>query len=177
MKKHQRAKGFTLIELLIVIAIMGMMASVLLVSYPSAMKSVRDGQRKRDLASIRAALEQYWDVYGRYPVEQMCTDSSIGCTGCGCVVDNFPNGSTWDGNSDLWDLVAEEYLPEIPLDPINNATYYYLYESSGVNQGFGPNKCKVSTCEWYLRARLETTGNYYYVYSVRDADDFPSGGP
>ena len=97
-------KGFTLIELLIVISIIGLLASVVLVSFPGAMKNVRDGIRKRDLATIRAALEQYWDIYWRYPREGYGTDASIGCDG------SFPNASYWCVNSDLQDLVAEKYL-------------------------------------------------------------------
>lgn len=162
-----------MIELLVVIAIIGLLASVVLVSFPSAMKRVNDEIRKRDLATIRAALEQYWDVYGHYPPEGLCMDSSVGCGNCGCAVDNFPGGDYWDANSDLQDLVAEGYFGKIPIDPINDSTYYYYYEPRSRGQG----GCEVNSCEWTLCARLETTGKWYCIYSVRDSDTFPAGGP
>lgn len=160
-------KGFTLIELLIVISIIGLLASVVLVSFPGAMKNVRDGRRKHDLNTIRAALEQYWDIYWRYPKERYGTDASIGCDG------SFPKASYWCKDSDLQNLVAEKYFGKIPIDPINNTSYYYRYEPSSAGQG----GCKINSCEWSLCARLETTGAWHCVYSIRNSDTHPAGGP
>ena len=48
-------RGFTLIELLIVIVIIGILMSVLLVSYQGTRRTARDGKRKADLEQIRSA--------------------------------------------------------------------------------------------------------------------------
>jgi len=52
-------KGFTLIELLVVISIIGILASLTLVSYTGAQKQTRDTQRRSDLNQIRNSLENY----------------------------------------------------------------------------------------------------------------------
>ena len=57
MKKLK--KGFTLIELLVVISIIGILASLTLVSYTGAQKQTRDTQRRSDLNQYRNALESY----------------------------------------------------------------------------------------------------------------------
>ncbi len=61
-------KGFTLIELLVVISIIGILASLTLVSYSGAQKQTRDTQRKSDLAQLRNGLENYASANnGLYP--------------------------------------------------------------------------------------------------------------
>jgi prepilin-type N-terminal cleavage/methylation domain-containing protein len=63
-------RGFTLIELLVVISIIGILASLALVSYTGAQKQARDTQRRSDLSQYRNALENYAGAYnGLYPVQ------------------------------------------------------------------------------------------------------------
>jgi len=172
MNTQQNIRGFTLIELLVVMAIVGLLASVVMVSFPTAQRSARDTERKSDLNVIRQALEQYWNLYEKYPPESQCTDSSVGCGGCGCTVYNYPNGTDWDANSDLQDLLPLKAFGKIPVDPINNSTYRYWYEPSGSGQ----SGCLVACCEWQLCAKLESTGANYCVYSARNSDTHPRGG-
>ena len=158
-----KQKGFTLIELMIVIAIIGLLSSIVLVSVKDASARARDAVRKQDMTMLKKALEAYWLGSFHYPTESLCTDSSVGCGGCGCAVSNFPNGNNWDTNSDFQDLIAEGYIGVIPVDPINDSTYHYRYEPDGIGQG--SPACTVNSCRWSLWCRLETTGALYYVYS------------
>ncbi len=64
---YMNKKGFTLVELLIVIAIIGILASALLVSLGGARATARDARRISDLRQVQSALELYYAKSGEYP--------------------------------------------------------------------------------------------------------------
>lgn len=55
-----RKNGFTLLELLVVIGIIGILVSLITVSFSNAQKISRDSRRRQDLVSIQNAMEQYY---------------------------------------------------------------------------------------------------------------------
>jgi prepilin-type N-terminal cleavage/methylation domain-containing protein len=59
-------KGFTLVELLIVIAIIGVLASAVLVGFPEAVKRAKDGRLKASMAQMRTLMASAFDGYGNY---------------------------------------------------------------------------------------------------------------
>ena len=105
MKKNRNLssrEGFTMIEVLVVATIIGVLASIGLVSYQSANKKSRDGKRKADMEQIRSALEIHKSDNGDYPA-----------------------------TGDLAELVPN-YMSSIPEPPANSsiASYNAGYTSS-----------------------------------------------
>lgn len=76
------ARGFTLIELLIVVAILGALASLVLISYPASQKKARDTERQSDIKQYQSGIEVYASRNnGLFPnaanVNALCTALSI----------------------------------------------------------------------------------------------------
>lgn len=63
-----KPRGFTLIELLMVIAIIGILASVIMVNLTSARQKGRDAKRIADIKNIQLSLEQYYNDNLYYPL-------------------------------------------------------------------------------------------------------------
>ncbi len=102
--------GFTLIELLVVISIIGILASLTLVSYSGAQKQTRDTQRRSDLNQYRNGLETYASVNnGVYPIHT--TEYNV--TG-------------FCGAGELAKIISA-----CPTDPIAANKYYYLSDAVG----------------------------------------------
>lgn len=60
-------KGFTLIELLIVVAIIGLLASVIIIGLQGAQRGGRDARRISDLQQIQNGLQLYYNAKSKYP--------------------------------------------------------------------------------------------------------------
>ena len=116
MRKFSFKLGFTLIELLIVIAIIGILSSLVLTNVQGARERARDARRKSDLKNIQTALRLYYNDFRSFP------DSDSGqISGCGSGGSTCPWGSAFASNN--------TYINTLPLDPSsttnNQKTYTY----------------------------------------------------
>lgn len=101
-----KRQGFTLIELIVVMAILGLLATIGLGSFRSSQIKGRDAQRKNDLSQLQRGLEAYYNDKGRYPNAPL------------------PSGEWRDTTVTGGAL----YMKSVPTDP---SGYSYLYESNG----------------------------------------------
>jgi len=148
----ENKKGFTLIELLVVIAIIGLLATIVLVSLNTARGKARDSRRKADLNQLVLAIQMYaGDNNGKYPGEGWCDSSTGTCSAaCPCGDDD------WTSSSGIYTgLVGGGYISTLPIDPVNNNSYFYDYEPD-CNQGKCPSP--KGCCYFRLTARLEQGG-------------------
>jgi len=67
IRRSKFRKGFTLMELLVIVAIIGILSSIVLSSLSSTRERAKDGRRISDIKQIQIALELYYDVNSAYP--------------------------------------------------------------------------------------------------------------
>src|SRR5665811_1531512 len=68
-------RGFTIVELLVVVAIMGILTTVGIISFSRVQTDSRDSQRSSKITVIAEALEKYYDENGEYPSCSAMTQS------------------------------------------------------------------------------------------------------
>ena len=123
----QDKKGFTIIELLIVIAIIGLLATISIVALNGARQKGRDAKRVGDIRQVQTALELYFNDKNAYPVaaiaitlgdatHKVLCDTAAGfqttTTGCGKIymgivpANPLPNGSNYSytGTATTYDV-------------------------------------------------------------------------
>jgi len=90
MKKNKN-KGFTFIEMLIVVAIIGILASIILVGLGSFRNRGRDTRRIADLRETQNGLELYYTKNSYYPNVTTWQDLSAALIGAGIGVNIVPD--------------------------------------------------------------------------------------
>ena len=128
--KIANKKGFTLVELLVTMTIIAILSTIGYSMYRNAQMTARDSRRKQDFKSLEIGLELYKQQHGHYPYSQ----PYCGADGSGCDrnQNNWPhsNVGAWSALSGL----VPDYLPALPVDPINNTQACFGAESwSGAN--------------------------------------------
>jgi prepilin-type N-terminal cleavage/methylation domain-containing protein len=61
------SRGFTIIELLVVVAVIGILATITLIGFNRYQADTRDSQRSSQATIISEALERYYEKNGEYP--------------------------------------------------------------------------------------------------------------
>lgn len=112
--------GFTIVEMIVVVVVIGILASISLVSYTTVQQRARDAQRTTDITEVQKALEKYHAANGTYP--------SAGTDGVGYPL------------TGLSSALVPTYLDKIPTAPSGTA-YSYVRgtvnaDSYGIRMGY-----------------------------------------
>jgi prepilin-type N-terminal cleavage/methylation domain-containing protein len=106
-------KGFTLVELLTVIAIIGVLASIVVVSTSSAQVKSRDAKRKTDINNVAQTLSMYYVQHRSYPLN--------------------PTPAQWGWSNYIGNTLSA-YMTNWPTDPKKQEGTFgngYVYYSDG----------------------------------------------
>lgn len=157
-------RGFTLIEIMIVIAIIGVLSSIVLASLGPARMKARDARRIEDLHEINNALALYYSDHHEYPPSPCGYD----CNGYYYSFDNYDSAS-WS----ILQTYLAPYLSKLPVDPINSncqpwsdGCYSYSYGNVGrinnkpqydltaqLEDPNNPDRCAVQQYTFYFNSQ------------------------
>lgn len=107
-KSKNLVSGFTLLELLVVVAIIGILSSVVMVSLSNTRAKARDSKAINDMNQIQKALILYRDKYSVNP-------PNVGAD----EVTKFNNMAQ--------NLINEGFMSSVPVPPSNHTYMYYNY--------------------------------------------------
>lgn len=121
-------KGFTLVELLVVVAIIGLIAGIAVVSVNSTRAKARDARRLADIKQIQNALGMRFSDLGMYPPTP-ANGSKLGSKAPGAnsaqVLTSAVAG--WEAVINAGTTV---YLSAVPKDPQSVGEYAYTYTAT-----------------------------------------------
>ena len=126
---YKKSKGFSIIELLVVVAVIGILVGITVISYVNIPKRARDSTRVEGIAAIAKALDLYYIDNGKFPSGKCTT---------GCTINSSwstTNDSSW---ANLEAALVPEYISSLPKDPkptmgsspLSGSNYGYAYFSN-----------------------------------------------
>lgn len=109
MMNKTKQLGFTLIELLVVVAIIGLLTSIIAVSFGNTRLRARDTKRLSDMGQIRTGMDLHFSQGSGYPDMVTWSSGILACSGV--------------------------HVMEVPKDPILGV--YYTYTGEDPTTGCG----------------------------------------
>jgi prepilin-type N-terminal cleavage/methylation domain-containing protein len=142
----KKSRGFTIVELLIVIVVIGILATLVIVTFSGIQQKGRDSQRKTDINAVASHVSAYYADKGYYP-----TMADL-------------NSTTWRAAN------AKGLDPEALKDPkasganiaaATTASVYGYTASGGTCDNTAASSDTNACSAFTLSATLETDGSTY----------------
>jgi len=135
LKQLRKESGFTIIELLIVIAIIGILATLVLTNFQGAQAKGRDTIRTTDTNSVFQKLEEFYNENGGYPDGELDGTVAVGINNAAAVstVAVFPgvdSGALTDEDGETI-VVSFSTSTTLVAPTIPGNTNEYLYAAYG----------------------------------------------
>jgi prepilin-type N-terminal cleavage/methylation domain-containing protein len=146
MPSRKSPSAFTLIELMIVIAIIGLLATLAAVGLSSARAKSRDTKRAADFKQLQKALDVAYNPSLGYPLASGGTPVTIGLAATKVICAKTVTGVTsiiFAADASACDANVI-YMPLVPANPSTVAAADYKYESYK-----GGAACASAPCDGY----------------------------
>lgn len=143
MRSFKLQKGFTIVELLIVIVVIGILATLVIVTFTGIQQKARNTKRNTDINAIQSHLEAFYAQNGNYPTLAHMNDSTWRSTN----VKGLDPAALKDPKGSASTLVAS---------PAANSYAYAVTDDAGASCAADESTCSKYT----LTATLEGGGTY-----------------
>lgn len=154
----QRQSGFTIVELLIVIVIIGILATLVIVTFSGVQQKARDSERKTDINAIAGQLEAVYANKGAYPSLAQINDSAWRSSN-EFRIDTKAFADPKNASSSTLTVG----VATVPTTPTGTWTYYYYPDNCG---SAAAATDLTPACEGYkLYSNMEATSDPTKVYS------------
>lgn len=141
-KEENSEKGFSLIEMLVVLAIIGILAGIVLVSVQDARKKAKIVQARLEIKQIFNAIsmleidtEQWPGHKTPYKIETGASGNEICGDGCTYDLNDCRAGLGCDDGANHYPNWKGPYMENIPKDPWDNE--YFLDTDYDIDPGAG----------------------------------------
>jgi len=156
-----RIRGFTLVELIVVIAVIGILATITVIGFGRYQADTRDARRASSATVIVESLEKYYDENGEYPgcnamtaTPKNISDNTL--KGISPTVLKVPQATASQTNS------IKCYLSASPLTP--SGTDFFEYEGDGSVDCIGDGSC----LKYTFRYKKESNSTIISISSRRN---------
>src|SRR5713226_9182638 len=100
--RRQAQEGFTLIEIMVVIAIIGLLATLVVQNLRGATDKAKRTKAMADIAELKTALDRYYIDNGSYPTGDQGLSALVTAPTTGNIPPNYEEAG---------------YIRRVPLDP------------------------------------------------------------
>jgi len=169
-KFRQKRLGFSLLELLVVLVILGLLSTMVMVSYQRAQRQSRDAKRISDIELMKTGLLMYYADQKVYPTTGGVLGSD--CPALGVNLDAVKN------------LLVPNYLAEWPKDSLKpnpttstDRNYCYAYRSNGADYAFLLHGVTPGASESRNSSEVNWDAKVSLIDPARDAQADDIGAP
>lgn len=153
MKLRKSQTGFTIIELLVVCLFIGLLATVVGITFTDIQKKRRDTERKNDITILQNHAETYFVSKSKYPTFADFSSNSWRTANMKGLAEDVPKDPNWNNSSKCKDGSGKATLSAV------SAGNCYTYAVKAADDAACDNVVKDCT-KYTLTASLETNELY-----------------